>query len=105
MKLKLFTSIIVCSTFTSLMTACKKDAGSNNSTNSIQNLYIVGAKNGMPVYWQGDSAYALTTNNGWANAVYTSNGNIYISGDEFLNGNYTASYWKNGTVPHLTGKN
>jgi len=67
--------------------------------------YVIGANpsNYNAVYWKNGVMTQLSANNALAYAIAVSGNDVYVAGDENINGVILATIWKNGTATHLTG--
>lgn len=99
--------LIITSIITLISTGCKKDA-----IDKYADVYLAGYKQDISgktsaAYWKNNTIKILDNSAGgsYANSIYVSGNDIYVSGNIDNGSNVKAVYWKNNTPFELTGNN
>ncbi len=84
------------------LTSCKQTNINKEATMSAD-IYVAGINGDTALYWKNGLATGLGggINNVFANSVFVSGTDVYVAGEQFLNGNEAAALWKNGALTLL----
>src|ERR1700679_2249254 len=83
-----------------LLVSCKKNGADINTVNTdYADVYVAGISADTSIYWKNGMAAGLGgASNVIANSIAVSGSDVFIAGELFINGNYVAALWKNGTA-------